>query len=87
MGLYLATLVLAEADDPVAAAAVFAGDDRIVVDYVREELLQVLPRRTRDFLLHTSVLDELRAPVCGFVLQRDDAAHASSPTRRRRCSC
>ena len=80
VGLYLATLVLADADDPVAAAAEFAGDDRIVVDYVREELLGVLPRRTRDFLLHASVLDELRAPVCDAVLERTTPPR-SSPRR------
>ena len=74
VGLYLATLVLADADDPVDAAAAFAGDDRIVVDYVREELLGVLPRPTRDFLLRASVLDELRAPVCNAVLERVDAS-------------
>ncbi len=75
VGLYLATLVLADADDPLEAAAEFAGDDRIVVDYVREELLAVLPRHTRDFLLHASVLEELRAPVCDAVLERDDSDH------------
>jgi LuxR family maltose regulon positive regulatory protein len=41
---------------------------------VREELLGVLPRHTRDFLLHASVLEELGAPVCDAVLERGDAA-------------
>ncbi len=75
VGLYLATLVLADADDPVEAAAEFSGDDRIVVDYVREELLGALPRRTRDFLLQASVLEELRASVCDVVLDRDGSDH------------
>ena len=74
VGLYLATLALADADDPVAAASDFAGDDRIVVDYVREELLGVLPRRTRDFLLRVSILDELRPAVCDAVLEQNDSA-------------
>jgi LuxR family maltose regulon positive regulatory protein len=74
VALYLASLALAEADDPTAVAAEFAGDDRIVVDYVRDELLAVLPRRTRDFLLQVSILDELRAPLCDAVLERDDSA-------------
>ncbi|HEY3670745.1 MAG TPA: AAA family ATPase [Acidimicrobiia bacterium] len=74
VGLYLATLACAEADDPVVAAAEFAGDDRIVVDYVREMLLEVLPRHTRDFLLHASVLDELSAPSCDAVLERTNGA-------------
>jgi LuxR family maltose regulon positive regulatory protein len=74
VGLYLATLAIGDADDARAAAAEFAGDDRIVVDYVREELLGVLPRHTRDFLLRVSILDELRAPVCDAVLDRTDSA-------------
>lgn len=74
VGLYFATLALADTDDPVATAAEFAGDDRIVVDYVREEMLGVLPRRVRDFLLQASIIDELRAPVCNEVLARDDSA-------------
>ena len=36
VGLYLATLALGEQGDPVVAAERFAGDDRLVVDYVRE---------------------------------------------------
>jgi LuxR family transcriptional regulator, maltose regulon positive regulatory protein len=74
VGLYLATLAIGDADDPVAAAQSFAGDDRIVVDYVTEELLSVLPRPTHDFLLRVSILDELSAPVCNEVLGREDSA-------------
>jgi LuxR family maltose regulon positive regulatory protein len=73
VGLYLATLAIADADDEGAAAAAFAGDDRIVVDYVGDELLAFLPRRTRDFLLAVSILDELRGPVCDAVVERDDS--------------
>ncbi len=60
----------------------FAGDDRLVVDYVREELLAVLPRRTRDFLLRASILDELNAPVCDAVLERDDSAKVLADAAR-----
>ncbi len=34
----------------------------------------MLPRRTRDFLLRVSILDELRAMVCDAVLEQDDSA-------------
>jgi len=74
VGLYLASLAIADADDPAAAADDFAGDDRIVVGYVREELLGVLLRRTRDFLMRASILEELRPSVCDAVLERDDSA-------------
>ena len=70
VGLYLATLALAEQDDIVDAAEHFAGDDRLVVDYVRDELLSVLPRGSRQFLLQASVLDELTPTVCDAVLAR-----------------
>jgi LuxR family maltose regulon positive regulatory protein len=74
VGLYLAALAIREADDPNAAAADFAGDDRIVAEYLRDELLGVLPRRARDFLLRASILDELRAPICDAVLERSDSS-------------
>ncbi len=80
VGLYLATLAIGEQDDLEAAAAAFAGDDRLVVDYVREELLSALPRRTREFLLQASVLDELGAPVCDAVLERSDSARVLADT-------
>ena len=46
----------------------------MVVDYVREELLEFMPRRTREFLLEASILDEMDAAVCDAVLDRDDSA-------------
>ncbi len=73
VGLYLATLAIAEEDDPVHAAEQFAGDDRLVVDYVQDELLAVLPRGVRQFLLQSSLLEELTAPACDAVLDRDDS--------------
>jgi LuxR family transcriptional regulator, maltose regulon positive regulatory protein len=82
VGLYLASLALAEERDPERAAQQFAGDDRLVVDYVRDELLSVLPRRTRDFLLRASILDELSAPVCDSVLKRDDAREVLADASR-----
>jgi len=82
VGLYLATLAIAEEPDVASAAAAFAGDDRLVVDYVREELLSVLPRRTRAFLLESSVLDELSAPACDALLERSDSATVLVETAR-----
>jgi hypothetical protein len=52
----------------------FAGDDRHVVDYLGEEVLAELAPDTADFLLRTSVLDRLSAPLADAVLRRDDSA-------------
>jgi LuxR family maltose regulon positive regulatory protein len=74
VGLYLSTLALAEEADAARAAAAFAGDDRLVTDYVREELLATLSPRLRSFLLEAAVLDEIDTEVCDHVLARDDSA-------------
>jgi LuxR family transcriptional regulator, maltose regulon positive regulatory protein len=72
--LYLAGSAIGEAGDPGAAIAQFAGDDRRVVDYIREELLLSVSQRRLDFLLRASVLERLSGPVCDAVLGREDSA-------------
>ena len=69
-GLYLAALSLLDQDDVSAAVARFAGDDRIVADYLRLELLEPLGDDDLDFLTRTSPLDELSGPFCDAVLGR-----------------
>ena len=51
----------------------FAGDDRYVVDYLLEEVLARQPERVRNFLLRTSVLTRLSAPLCDALLERNDS--------------
>ncbi len=46
----------------------FAGSDRYVLDYLVEEVLQRQPERIRTFLLRTSILDRLTAPLCEALL-------------------
>jgi LuxR family transcriptional regulator, maltose regulon positive regulatory protein len=69
-GLRLAALSLQAQDDPSAAAARFAGDDRFVVDYLREELLAHLDPDDVAFLTRTSLLGALTGPLCDSVLGR-----------------
>ena len=45
----------------------FAGDDRYIVDYLVEEVLQRQPDDVRAFLLQTSILDRLTGPLCDAV--------------------
>lgn len=50
----------------------FAGDDRYVVDYLVEEVLQRQPADVRHFLLATSLLDRLSGPLCDAVTGSSD---------------
>jgi LuxR family transcriptional regulator, maltose regulon positive regulatory protein len=69
-GLYLAALSLRDQPDRGRALARFAGDDRLVADYLRDELLAELPLDRLSFLTRTSVLDDLSGPLCDAVLAR-----------------
>jgi LuxR family maltose regulon positive regulatory protein len=72
--LYLAGLALKNAPDLGGAIARFAGDDRFVVDYIREEFLGSVSRRQLDFLRRASVLDRLNGGLCDAVLERSGSA-------------
>jgi len=65
VGLYLAARSLAA--NP-ATAPTFGGDDRGVADYVRETMLADLPAPEVDFLIQSSVLEELSGPLCDAAL-------------------
>lgn len=45
----------------------FTGDDRFVLDYLADEVLDRQPDHLRDFVLRTSVLDRLSGPLCDAV--------------------
>jgi LuxR family maltose regulon positive regulatory protein len=72
-GLYLATL-LAGTEEPAALVRRFSEDQRHVIEYLSDEVLAGLPRRSRDFMVGTSVLRRLSAPLCDAVLRRSDGA-------------
>lgn len=72
-GLQLAGLSMQARDDVAGFIANFAGDNRYIVDYLVEEVLQNQPDEVRDFLLGTSVLNRLCAPLCDAVTGRVDS--------------
>lgn len=65
--LQLAALSLQGRDDVSEFIASFAGDDRFVVDYLAEEVLERQPEAVRDFLLHTAILPRLTGSLCDAV--------------------
>jgi LuxR family maltose regulon positive regulatory protein len=75
VGLYLAALAV-QAGNGRGGEAAFAltGDDRLVADYLRTELLSRLPDRTVSFLTRTSVLDRLTGGLCDTVTRAEGSA-------------
>ena len=69
--LQLAALSLQGRDDIAGFIAGFAGDDRYIVDYLVEEVLQRQPESVRSFLLKTSILSRLSGALCDAVTGQD----------------
>ena len=65
--LQLAALSMQGRDDIAGFIAGFAGDDRYVVDYLAEEVLQRQTDPVQAFLLQTSILGRLSGPLCDAV--------------------
>lgn len=73
-GLQLAGISLERAVDRGAFVERFAGDDRNVADYLTGEVLSSVGAEREEFLLRTSVLDELTGPLCDAVAQHSGSA-------------
>jgi LuxR family maltose regulon positive regulatory protein len=72
-GVYLAALALRDEPVPEQALTAFGGDDRLVVDYIRDELLAELPGEAVKFLARSSILTRLSGPLCDYVVDREDS--------------
>ena len=70
----LAALSLRGRDDAAVRAAGLSGNQRQIADYLVEEVLERQPDDLKRFLLGTSILDRMTAPLCDAVLGIDDAA-------------
>ncbi len=81
-GLYLAGLSLRDRADATAFIDAFAGDDRLVVDYLAAEVLDHQPPERREFLLRTSILTRLSGPLCDAVARTGDAARTLADLER-----
>lgn len=73
VGLQMAALSMQGRDDLPAFITAFAGNHRYVMDYLLEEVLDLQPEPVHRFLLQTSVLDQMSAPLCDAVRQAGDS--------------
>jgi LuxR family maltose regulon positive regulatory protein len=81
-GLYLAAVALRGQSNVSGALRRFGGDDAIVADYLRDEVLSQLPQEVVSFLMRTSILERLSGPACDAVLDRRDSGQLLSSIGR-----
>ncbi len=72
-GLQMAVLSMQGRKDIPGFIKAFTGSNRYILDYLIEEVFQRQPADVQDFLLKTSILEQLTAPLCDFVTERDDS--------------
>lgn len=73
VGLQMAALSMQNRSDIPAFIQAFTGTNRFILDYLLEEVLEQQPTDIQRFLLKTSLLDQVTAPLCDFVLERRDS--------------
>src|SRR5215210_766937 len=71
-GLQMAALAMRDHTDVAGFIAEFTGSNRHVVDYLAEEVLGRQPEELQTFLLETSILDRMCAPLCNSVAGHTD---------------
>src|SRR5829696_4009653 len=71
-GLQMAALAMRDHTDVAGFIASFTGSNRHVVDYLAEEVLWRQPEELRTFLLRTSILDRMCAPLCNAIAEHTD---------------
>ncbi|CAA9590780.1 Transcriptional activator of maltose regulon, MalT [uncultured Synechococcales cyanobacterium] len=70
-GLQLAMLSLRDESNPAALIDTFGGNQRYILDYLVEEVLERQLPPLRTFLLRTSILDQMCSSLCKAVLGED----------------
>ena len=74
VGLKLAALSLQRQSDQESFIRDFSGSHRFILDYLTEEVLNVLPEEQHSFLLQTSILDSFCADLCNAVTENSKSA-------------
>ena len=83
VGLQLAVLSLENRSDPHSFVSAFSGSHAHVLSYLVEEAIARLPQALRLFLIRTSILDRLSAPLCTAVTNDCQSLHHLDEIRRR----
>lgn len=71
--LQLAAIALHGRVDADSVIANFSGSNAAICAFLAEEVLHSLPAATQEFLLHSSILEELNPSACDNILRRNDS--------------
>ena len=77
-GLQLAALSMRDRENVRGFIEGFSGTNRYILDYLLEEVLASQPLEIQRFLLCTSILERLTAPLCDAVLVDDEGFEGQS---------
>jgi len=72
-GLQLTALSMQGREDISGFIKDLKGDSRYIMDYLLEEVLKIQTDDIKEFLLQTSILAQMSAPLCNAVLNRNDS--------------
>jgi len=72
-GLQLTALSMQGREDISEFIQGIKGDNRYIMDYLMEEVLKTQTDEIKEFLLKTSILEQMSAPLCNDVLNRNDS--------------
>lgn len=67
-GLLLAALSLRHRNPTIPVTAMISGRHRFIADYLSQDVLDLLPADVRGFIVRTSLLERLCAPLCEAVI-------------------
>jgi LuxR family maltose regulon positive regulatory protein len=70
--LQLAALSMRDREDVSGFVSAFSGSNRHVLDFLAEEVLEGQPEGVKEFLLRTSILERMSAPLCDALTGRSD---------------
>jgi LuxR family maltose regulon positive regulatory protein len=77
VGLQMAALSLQGRTDARAFISAFTGGHHYVLEYLTEEVVRRQPEPVQRFLVQTSILERLCAPLCEVVLKEDSGVSGS----------
>jgi len=72
-GLQLTALSMQGREDVSGFIQELKGDNRYIMDYLMEEVLKIQTDDIKEFLLQTSILEQMSAPLCNAILNRNDS--------------
>ncbi len=81
-GLQMAALSMRDRKNILGFIEGFSGTNRYILDYLLDEVLASQPPEIQHFLLYTSILDRLTAPLCDAILAHKESSAGEGPLFR-----